>query len=174
MLAFRCQPRFARWISCCWGLVPDSRGAMKRGNWRRMAKLRRRVAALDHTVGKLQMANYRLVGRDRWQTTDLGRSLMDIKQHACLQCSAVLSRTRREIGEPAGYCDTCWHSRCDACGYWQELMTRHGELWLCPQCSELTPLGRHVLAAMNQILKHYPFRIWERGRREDSRAQRHD
>ena len=53
-------------------------------------------------------------------------------------------------------------------------MTRHGELWLCPQCSELTPLERHVLAAMNQLLKHYPVRIWGKGRREDSRAQRHD
>ena len=95
-----------------------------------------------------------------WYLVILGRSLMDIQQHACLQCAAILSHARSEMDEPAGYCDTCWDSRCNACGYWQELMTQHGMLWLCPPCRELTPLQRRILAAMGQLLMHYPFRIW--------------
>ena len=51
-------------------------------------------------------------------------------------------------------------------------MTQHGLLWLCPACSELTPVQHRVLAALGQLLVNYPFRIWGRGRREDSRAQR--
>jgi hypothetical protein len=98
---------------------------------------------------------------------------------SCRQCDA--NAQGHNLAFWKGYCDACWQTECSACGEWRPDMISvpasvardldFAAGWLCGGCRD-----NGVTMEEARFLMLLPlFRIWDRGRREESgRRQAHD